>query len=530
MIPAQSIKTAQTTIPYPLASPVGGLNGRDPIAAMPPSDAYVMDNIIPRAAFCEARKGTTFFSTASLNAPVQTLDVYSGGGNPDVMLAWAGTKIYNVTTGTPVEIVSGMNSALAINAMFSNAADNAQFLISVTGVDTPKKFDGAAMSDLVLTGITDGTPEQLGFVFTFKGRLYFAQRGKLGFYYLPPGQIQGALEYFDLGAVSKLGGTLVSIASYSQAGETPDDYIVFITSNGECIVYSGSDPSSSTDWAIVGRFFSAPPIGANCALYYNNELTLLTQEGALPFSLIRERGQAKAQGVESGTDYAITSKLGKWFTDYTVYRNVPGWQAVQYPLAGLLVINVPGSNSIAGDFYHFVMNTTTRSWCRFTGWNGLCFTVLNGRLYYGRYDGYIMLADEGRNDAGNEIKVDCKQAYSYFADDRGAGPLAKHFQWATLTVSCDGAPPITGKLSVNFKETRPDYFTSIPDNVGSDWDTATWDQASWASGGTIRQVTITLNDQGYAASLWVRLALNNLDFQWYSTQFTFQKTAGLSPI
>lgn len=528
MIPARGVQTGQTSLPFPVAAPVGGLNGRDPLAVMPPTDAYLMDNLIPKSSSCEARKGCVFYTAETLGTPVQTLDVYSGSTG-DVLLAWAGTKIFNVSSGVPVEVSTGNNSALAITAMFSNAADNAQHLIAVTGFDTPKRFDGAAFSNLAITGVI-GTPDQLNFVFTFKGRLYFGQRDRLGFYYLPPGQIQGEAKYFDLGAQSKMGGRLVAIASYSEAGETPNDFIVFITSKGECIVYGGSDPSSSTDWKIVGRFFSAPPLGPKCAMFYNNELTILTVAGALPFSVIRERGQAKVAGVEAVSEFAITAKLGKWFTDRTQYRAVAGWQGIQYPLSEWLIINAPNTSSIAGDYSHFVMNTATRKWCRFTGWDALSFAVFNGRLYFGKYDGHIMLADEGRNDAGAEIKIDCKQAYSYFGDERGAGPLAKHFQWATLTVSCDGAPPLTGKFSVNFKEKTPNYSTDIPEASGSDWDVSSWDQASWGSEGQIRQVTLTLNEYGYSGSLWVRLALRNLDFKWYSTQYALGKTAGISPI
>jgi hypothetical protein len=36
------------------------------------------------------------------------------------------------------------------------------------------------------------------------------------------------------------------------AGYGVDDYAVFITNNGEAIVYKGSDPSDPNDWSLIG--------------------------------------------------------------------------------------------------------------------------------------------------------------------------------------------------------------------------------------------------------------------------------------
>ncbi len=106
--------------------------------------------------------------------------------------------------------------------MFSNAGD--QFLIGVSGLDVPFSFDGTTVTNLTMTGMT-GSAANLSYVFSFKGRLYYAQKDQLGFYYLGVGDIQGALNYFDLSQIAKLGGYLVAIASFStDAGNGPQDY------------------------------------------------------------------------------------------------------------------------------------------------------------------------------------------------------------------------------------------------------------------------------------------------------------------
>jgi len=528
MIPTPRVRTGQTSQPITVPAPIGGLNGRDPLASMAPQDAYLMDNAFPGTASVDSRKGTIKYSNASLGAPVQSLEVYAGGAG-DRMLAWAGGRVYDVSTPIPQQLTSGLLSNLVVTTMFSNAADNAQHLIIVSGFDQPRRYDGTALSTLNLTGMT-GSQNTLNTVFAFKSRLYFGQRDRLGFYYLPVGAIQGALSYFDLGQVARRGGYLVAIASFSESGNgsTPNDYIVFITNKGEMIVYAGNDPSSVAGWALVGRYYAAAPIGPKCTLNYGTELILLTEEGALPFSEIRRAGDAQAAGVAGAGYSAITSKLGNYLSAFNANAGVPGWQGVQYSGGGgWLLLNVPATSSISGQYHHYVMNTTTNAWCRFTGWNGLTFTVFNKRLYFGRFDGFVMLADEGRFDDGVPVRCDIKQAYNYFDDGSGMAFLQKHFQWAALLVSCDGEPPLSGKFNVDYSEDTPGYVNQLAPSAGAEWDLAAWDAGTWGDDGRTQRFIVTLNKGGVTGSLWLRASLQGLTLRWYATQYIMEKTKGL---
>ncbi len=527
MFDIRKVRTQQTTTSSTRPAPVGGLNGRDPLAEMPPTDAYLMDNILPGTATVKSRKGCEKFSTISLGTPVQTLVVFTGAA-AEKLLACAGTKIFDVTTGIPSEKKSGLTNALPVTAMFSNAG--AQFLHFANGQDTPHYYDGAAFANHALTGAT-GSAATLNYVFAFKERLYWGQVGMLGFYYLPVGAINGALSYFDLQQVSGLGGHLVAIDSYStgESGETPQDFIVFITSRGECIVYQGFDPSNSDNWVLVGRYFAAQPIGNRCTFKYNADLFILTKEGALPFSEIRRTGDAKARGEATSPYRAITSKLGSYLSDLNAYNTTPGWSGQLYTGDdGWLIINAPTTASITGAYSQYVMNTQTNAWCRFTNWNALCFAVLNGRLYFGRNDGYVMLGDEGRFDDEGDISFQIKVAYDYFEDGSGIGALQKHFQWAALLIACDGEPPLSGRFNVDFKEDQPDYLATVPDGDGAEWDSSEWDISEWGPDLTTQRFLITLNKAGFAGALWLRGSLGGgVRFQWYSTQYAMEKTRGL---
>lgn len=523
-----SVNTRQQAQPLTVPAPIGGLNGRDPLASMDPKDAYYMDNVFPGTAYCESRKGCKKYSSTALGAPVQSLEVYAGATG-DKMLAWAGGNVFDVSTNVPNQLTSGLLSSLVITTMFSNSADNAQHLIIVSGLDQPRHYDGTSLTTLAMTGMA-GSQTTLNFVFSFKSRLYFGQRGMLGFYFLPVGAIQGALSYFDLAQVSRKGGYLVAIASFSKSGNgsTPNDYMVFITSKGEYIVYGGFDPSSAANWGLVGRYYSAPPIGAKCTLNYGTELIILTEEGAISFSEVRRAGDATSGAVGFSTYTAITSKLGSYLSAYNVNAAIPGWSGIQYSGGGgWLLLNVPATMSISGKYYQYVMNTTTNAWCRFTNWNGLCFTVYNKRLYFGRYDGYVMLGDDGRLDDGQNIMCDVKQAYNYFDDGNGLAYLQKHFQWASMLVSCDGQPPLSGKFNVDYMEDQPYYVNTLPPTAGAVWDVAAWDDGTWAYENGTQRFVITLNKGGVAGSLWLRASLQGLTFRWFATQYVMEKTRGL---
>lgn len=526
MIVSSNVNAAQTSRPFVLPAPIGGLNGRDPLADMPPQDAYYMDNLFPQANSVVARRGCQKHINTPLDGAPETLAVYTGAGT-EKMLAWAGTKIYDVSTSTPVEIDNAITEPYAITAMFSNAADNAQFLIAVNGSNLPKSFNGTVMADLTMTGIP--SPQDLNFVFTFKNRLFFGARDRLGFFYLPVGQIQGGLAYFDLAQVSKLGGRLQAIASYSEmSGETPNDYIIFITSRGECIVFAGNDPSNANAWSLVGRYYCATPIGQRCTFNLNGELILLTLEGAIPFSEVRKSGNAQAGGVGTNQFGAITTKLGRFLSELNPNAHVLGWEAVQYSRAGWLLLNAPATSTQSGNYFHYVMNVNTGAWTRFVNWNGISWAVFNDNLYFGRFDGYILQADVGGTDDGEDIDISVKQAYNYFnGGENDIGNRIKKFQWAQLFIASDGTPPVSGSFSVNFLEQQPDFLTGIADPEGADWDFATWDVSSWASGNEQRTLIITLNRGGFNGSLWLRSSLRNVTFEWFATQYVMEPTSGL---
>jgi hypothetical protein len=174
-----------------------------------------------------------------------------------------------------------------------------------------------------------------------------------------------------------MGGKLLAMGSWTRDGGTgPDDYAVFISTTGECIIYAGTDPSSSTTSALVGIYTIPEPIGRRCLIPAGGDLGVLTSQGLVPLSRILGMTQGAAKRV------SFTDKIsGQFRAQYQTTGTQFGWQCLEYPKENLVVINVPIAERTTQ--HQYVMNINTGAWCRFTGINAGCWALLGDSLYFG---------------------------------------------------------------------------------------------------------------------------------------------------
>lgn len=414
--------------------------------------------------------------------------------------------------GPPVALDTGRATDEVQSTMFVNAGS--YWLIMVDGQDVPQSFDGAAVADLTITGVTGSANASALFqVLGFKGRLYFAAINQAGFYYLPVGNIQGAVSYFDLGQVAQHGGNLAAMCSLTRdGGDGPDDLMVFIMDTGEYIVYAGYDPSNIANWELVGRFFVAPPIGKKPIVKLGGDSILLTQLGMISLSRIFDGEEFNPE------EDTISYKLGSALDAAIPFLNTYGWQAVLHSFGSKLILNTPFSATL-GTYYQYVMNTKTKAWCRFTGWDGISWAVMGDALFFGTYDGNVRKADTGYDDNGADIRCDVRQAYSYFDEMH-----LKQFHSARLITSFDSiAPSISVGFGVDFKDAAPDYSSGSLTGIASLWDIALWDLASWGGSGGVEYFEADLDKVGFSGSIWVRLIASGSQIRWFATQYLYEK-------
>ena len=237
--------------------PVGGWNARDPIGTAGPTDAIVLDNWYPHPSYVEMRSGYEMYA-ANVPADIKTLATCQLTNGFSVLLVFFDTGVSLATfageySGSAAYFPGARTSGRNQWVQFGDGTNT--WVIAVNGIDKPFYYKGNTGGHTLVDGgtspaITGLTTTDIVHVAVFKGRLLFIRNDMLGFDYLPAGAAGGAATHFDLSPFATKGGYLMAALNWTRdAGNGPDDYAVFLTSEGQALVYAGTDPSSANTWA-----------------------------------------------------------------------------------------------------------------------------------------------------------------------------------------------------------------------------------------------------------------------------------------
>lgn len=480
-----------------IPAPVQGWDTVSPLAAMDPQRAVTLDNWIPRPGWIELRRGYIPKSATGLaTTPMETVMAYNGKGSVNQLFAIGGGTVYDCSSNAAVATsVTALSNSRAQHLMFSNASD-AQYLIFVNGADTPQIYDGSSWAD---TSISGSGINQDNFVHlaAYKGRLWFIETNSTSPCYLDEGAISGTATAFPLGSLMTKGGYVQAIGTWTiDTRQTVDEYIAFITSRGQVIVYEGTDPTTADTWMLVGIYDIGPPIGRRCFLRIAGDLLIISIDGVLPMSqmLSTDRAAANRTSVTSIIMNAMNQAAQN-------YRNVWGWQFVEYAKNTLAILNIPTTEN--SEQMQFVMNTLTGAWCRFTGINANCWEVdSSDNVYFGGNNGFVYQWDRGPSDYTQNIVADVKTAFNYF------GSRGRLKRWTMLQplVNSDGLVNPSIGINVDF---RSDAVLSVPSTVqptGALWDRVSWDLVTWPTTPQQSPNWITITGLGQCASVETAVA------------------------
>jgi hypothetical protein len=366
--------------PKTIPAPVGGWDTRAAIAEMPEKNAVIMDNWFPGTDRVTLRRGSANHVTG-MSGNVETLFEYAPLTGSGSLFAANGGNIYDVTSAGTVgaAVATGKTNDRWQQLQIGTAGG--QFLFAVNGADAPINYNGSAWA--TTPAITGPTATNLIWCNLHQRRLWIGEKDSLQAWYLPVNSIGGAATAFSLAGVAKLGGYIMAMGTWTRdAGDGPDDVAVFITSEGEAIIYQGTDPSTAANWALTGVFRIGKPIGRRCIIKGGGDLIIITQDGFVNAASILVTDRAEAERV------ALSSQINKAVNDAVrSYGGLFGWQPIIYPLGTMLMVNVPQSATVA---HQYVFNTLTGAPCRFKGMNALCWGLLNDGLYFGTSDGRVV--------------------------------------------------------------------------------------------------------------------------------------------
>ncbi|NIT58373.1 MAG: hypothetical protein GWN00_19745 [Aliifodinibius sp.] len=483
---------------------------------MSPVDAIKLINWFPRTTDCVLRGGQADYATGITGA-VKTLAVYNRPNGTNQMFAADNNDVWDVSSSG----AASAQSATVTDGEFQwlNFGDGTnQYLMMFNGVDSPLYYNGTTWTSITgvsspaLTGLTTSNIIQAN---EHKGRLYFIEKDSLSFWYLPAGAAGGALTEFDLSSFCKKGGYLMWMATWSfDAGDGPDDAAVFMTSEGEVIVYRGTDPSTAANWVLTGVYQIGDPIGRRSFIKFGGDLLVITQNGVFPLS-------KALQSADIDNVSAVTNKIEKAFTEAVRdYGANFGWEAVSYPLQSAMLFNIPVSEG--SEYKQYVMNTITSAWCEFDSWNGTCFAVYNDELYYGGST-VVQKAWTGTSDDGADIVGVAKTAFNYF----GGISQQKRFNLFRPMIQVNGNISFLTGFDIDFSDNEITGEAVYSVTAKAVWDTSEWDNAYWAAGlDVVKQWTSPTPNVGYCVSGGLKVNTSELEIYWVANDYVFE-TGGI---
>lgn len=461
--------------PYPVVAPVGGLNARVALAAMTPEFASVMTNMFPYADRVEVRPGYATLVTASSITMANTdegfrrIMVHVGGGTETVLAAFyysedvAGVartrvRIYTVaadgTLATSLEVVT-LASTDGITAfgewcLFTSAAGITYLIQTATTrnaastvfTNTPKAFDGTNWTSPAITGlpeVTMGVHSSRNRLWFYNGHALTVAEKPLSAYYLPTGAIAGAATEFNLGPFANKGGRIVSVRTWTpdNGDGGTDDLTVFVTDQGQVLVYAGTDPSSASTWSLVGVFdvgklaswrtsyITGVVMGFVMhdafAMKYGTDVLILTQDGVTSLErIVRGSTNPDEYQLSANIRPLLATAAGAWITTNAT-NNLASWRANYLPVLQHLFVVVPtgvlsANSKISWLSEMYVMNSATGAWCKYESFQGIdaitarsMLLVIDGAYTIKKFDGSATADVAG----ATAITFECRQAYNY---------------------------------------------------------------------------------------------------------------------
>lgn len=455
------------TVQFPI--PVKGWNTEQALAEMEPGFAPVFDNWYPDPDGIRPRFGSVSHATGLVN-DVNSLMSYISGSSRKLFGA-AGADIYDVTSsgavGAAVFTTATSDKWQSVNF----ATSGGQFLIACNGADHPINYNGSAFASTpAITGVTGGASTLVN-VFSSQSRLFFCQLNSASVWYLSASSIGGGATELPLGALLTRGGAIIAGLTWStDSGAGMDDRTAFVSSEGEVLLFQGTDPSSTSTWSLKGRYTIGKPLGYRCLAKFGGDIAILTQDGLISLGASMNLDRTALQQA------ALTRNIRKAYAD-AVDGNAStfGWQTVGYPGGQMVIVNVPSVSTNVAQQY--VMNTLNGAWTRYKGMNALSWIEHDGAVYFGKADGEVWQAETGSLDGSSPIQLFAISAFTGL-DDPSALKTA-----ATVRMVWRGSRSVPIYLAIatdyNLDPTFEAYEATFSDGAYFTWDVSDWDDTAW---------------------------------------------------
>lgn len=479
--------------------PVGGLNWRKPPIELDPREALHLENIMPRPSSGDLRHGYREYAI-NLGGAVKSLMSYRATKHADDAL-FAVTddgSVYDVTAGgdtfTKSETI-GTDGVLSYTN--STTLDNSYLCVVSPsgGYWTYDAINGWQKQEL--TG--DGAGKSFCDIFKWKDRLWLIESDSTKAYYLGIGAITGEATVFDFAAILRRGGHLAYGTNWTfDAGYDLSDYFVLVTTQGEVIVYEGTNPTEATSFALKGVWYVGQvPEGSRSHTHFGGELMLMSSLGVVPMSALVNGKVANEYDVASSKIQPILE------TVFSEYKMRFGWELTTIYDQSFLLLKTPQRNT--SQYLYYAMSTQTGAWTTITNVPMSCTVIVDEKLYFGTSDGRVCLGFEGDTDG---ITLDGTQGapiigrYLGGYQDFGKVGQNKAFSLCRPFFVSGSRPSVNLKISTQYAATFPSVQSiNEPTDVEAVFGTDRFDECQWTGGANTYERLQGVNGLGYYGAL-----------------------------
>lgn len=489
---------AQVSNLFVVPAPVGGLNYRDPISNMAPTDALVLRNFIPKQTGAELRKGWQYH-TQALEDPIVSVFSYNAPdpGDNKVFATSAG-DIWDVTANPPTVSQAATGSADDVWNTTQFATTSGMYLLAVSPGAGYWTYDGATWTQQTVTGL----PSDPTSVAVWKNRVWFTVKDSASVYYLDTvDAITGTATEFPMGSILRNGGYVRGLVNWTlDAGVGIDDYLVVVGSQGDIGVWQGTDPSDPAKFGLKGVWYVGPvPKYGRFFTNFGGDVMLLSELGLVPMSRL-VNGQFSE--IQPGPSQKIQSLLSPVIGEY---RDDVQWDLFLVPDSDVLVIKPP---QISGRFLQYAMNVNTGAWCTLSDIPMVAAALLNGDVYFATDDNRVAKAFVGELDqvavdgtGGEAVEGELQTAFNAF----GTPGQLKRFSMVRPVFLARQPPSLKLRLNTQYSFQSVAGSPSFTGEERSEWDDAEWNLARWGSASNTYEIWVGVTGLGYYGALRMRI-------------------------
>jgi hypothetical protein len=473
-------------------------------------DAVRLDNFIVKPFGVELRHGFQLHQN-TFEFRINTIMPYEAR-DPDDSRLWGVTHegIYDITSrqdnavkptpdvtfATQTEFVTDTWSWIP----FSNLGEN--FLCAVGDLNGYYTYDATnewVLQNGNMTGPAGFDSLELDYIMSWKRRLWFVPQESTKAYYLPVNEIVGEVQEFDFGPYMRQGGHIKQLVSWTRdGGDGIDDFLIVLGSQGDVIVYQGTDPANADTFAMVGIWdLGSLPTGRRLAIKSGGDVKVLCEIGLIDLSVLFQ-GAVNLASPES-LGYPVQTVLSS-VVNRTL--NTEQWEVHYFSREELFIVKEP-ITALLTESQMWAANVHSRAWGNLNDLPQQTLGMFQEDLYSSDSDGNVYQILEGNVDnldfesTSDEITGRIQTGFHNF----GVAKLKK-FQVVQPTFQSPVAPAVQLLMYTEFN------FNVIPGSPGAgeptegaQWDIDKWDIALWAGQAGTFQAWIGVEGVGFFGSL-----------------------------